>query len=191
MKANLKIIVPALAAATALSACGMFGKDKPKAQPAPAPVAQQQQQQVPQVQAPQTVQVDSIDGKKEVAYKCGNKGQNPLNVMYGFKNGEVVVAQVKYQNRLSPGLMRVVGNDDQNIFAGGGITWAAGKATAANVDKVDGNMLTQEAVETVNGRQQQVSQIVTRSCLLDKAGTAKLNKAAAPAKAAKKAPAKK
>ncbi|WP_373706674.1 hypothetical protein [Neisseria dentiae] len=190
MKANLKTIVPALAMVTALSACGMFGKDKPKAQPAPAPAAQQQQ--APQAQGPQTVQVDSIDGKKEVAYKCGDKGQNPLNVMYGFKNGEVVVAQVKYQDKVSPGLFRVVGNEDQNIFAGGGITWSASKATAANVDKVDGNMLTQAAVETVNGQQQQVSQIVTRGCVLDKAATAKLNKAAAPAKApAKKAPAKK
>lgn len=189
MKSNLKTIVPALALVTALSACGMSGKAKPKAEPAPAPAAQQQ---TPQVQAPQTVQVDSIDGKKEVAYKCGNNGQNPLNVMYGFKNGEVVVAQVKYQNKVSPGLFRVVGNADFNVFTAEGITWVADKANAANVDKVDGNMLTQAAVETVNGKQQQVSQIVTRGCVLDKAATAKLNKAAAPAKApAKKAPAKK
>ena len=172
---QLKTIVPMLALAATLSACGMFGKDKPKAQtPAPAPQAAAQQP-APQAQAPQTVAVDSIDGKKEVAYKCG---KNPLNVMYGFKNGEVVIAQVKYQNKLSPGLFRVTGNQDANVFTANGITWAAEKATAANVDKVNGNMLTQEAVETVNGKQQQVSQIVTRMCVLDKAATAKLNKTA-------------
>lgn len=177
---HLKTIVPVLALTATLSACGMFGKDQPKAQAAqPAPAVQQQaQQQAPQtkVQAPQTVQVDSIDGKKEVAYKCGNK--NPLHVMYGFKNGEVVIAQVKYLNKLSPGLFRVTGNQDSNMFTGNGITWVAEKANAANVDKVNGNMLTQEGIETVNGKQHQVSQIVARSCVLDKAATAKLNKQA-------------
>lgn len=177
---HLKTIVPVLALTATLSACGMFGKDQPKAQAAqPVPAVQQQaQQQAPQtkVQAPQTVQVDSIDGKKEVAYKCSNK--NPLYVMYGFKNGEVVIAQVKYLNKLSPGLFRVTGNQDSNMFTGNGITWVAEKANAANVDKVNGNMLTQEGIETVNGKQHQVSQIVARSCVLDKAATAKLNKQA-------------
>lgn len=129
------------------------------------------------IKEPKTVQADSLDGKKEVAYKCGNKGQNSLNVMYGFKNGKVVVAQVKYQDKVSPNLLRVVDDKDQNVFTSQGISWIADKATAANVDKVNGNMLTQEGVETVNGQQQQVSQIVTKYCMLDKAATAKLNKA--------------
>ncbi|WP_107879553.1 Sec-independent protein translocase family protein [Neisseria animaloris] len=189
MKVDFKTIVPAVVLMTALTACGSFSfgkKDKPKEQPAPVPAPAVQPQAAPQRQAPETVRVDSIDAKKEVAYKCGNKGQNPLTVMYGFKGGEVVVAQVKYQNKLSPGLFRVIGNNDGNVFTANGITWSTGKADAANVDKVDGNMLTQEGVETVNGKPTQVSQIVTKYCVLDKAATAKLNKPAAT-----KAPARK
>lgn len=179
MKANFKAIVPAAILMAALTGCSTFGGDKAKAEPAPAatasaPAATTANSQ----QAPATVQVDSIDGKKEVAYKCGDKGQNPLTVMYGFKNNQVVVAQVKYQEKLSPGLFRVIGDNDQNTFTANGITWSAGKATPDNVDKVDGNMLTQQAVETVNGQQQQVSQIVTKYCKLDKTATAKLAKAA-------------
>lgn len=186
MTHNLKTIVPVLALTATLSACGMFGKDKPKAQAAtPAPVAQQPaapqqvQQQAPQVQLPKTVEVTSLDSTKEVAYKCGAaKAKQPLTVMYGIKGGQVVAAQVKYQNKLSPNLFRVIGADDRNIFAGNGITWVADKANPANLDKVNGNMLTQEAIETVNGKQHQVSQIVTRFCVIDKAATAKLNKKA-------------
>lgn len=180
MKANFKTIVPAAILLAALTGCSTFGGDKTAAKPAPAPAASTPAASAPAAaqQTPATVQVDSIDGKKEVAYKCGDKGQNPLTVMYGFKDNQVVVAQVKYQEKLSPGLFRVIGDNDQNSFTANGITWSANKATPANVDKVDGNMLTQQAIETVNGQQQQVSQIVTRYCKLDKATTAKLAKAA-------------
>ncbi|MCS4533589.1 hypothetical protein [Neisseria montereyensis] len=180
MKMNLKTIVPALAMAGMLSACGMTGSDSTPSTQAAAttPAASQQSQQQPQQAAPRTVQVDSIDSTKEVAYKCGNNGQNPLTVMYGLKDGEVVVAQVKYQNKTSPGLFRVIDNNDMNVFVGENITWATDKANAANVDKVNGNMLTQEVMQTVNGQQMQVSQIVTRMCMLDKAGTARLARAA-------------
>lgn len=177
MKANFKTIVPAAILLAALTGCSTFGGDKTQAQPTSTPAASAPAAATAQ-QAPATVQVDSIDGKKEVAYKCGDKGQNPLTVMYGFKDNQVVVAQVKYQEKLSPGLYRVIGDNDQNTFTANGITWSANKSTPANVDKVDGNMLTQQAVETVNGQQQQVSQIVTRYCKLDKAATAKLAKAA-------------
>lgn len=180
MKMNLKTIVPALAMAGILSACGMMGSNSsPSAQAAATPAPQQTTQPAQQAQqtAPRTVQVDSIDGTKEVAYKCGTNGRNPLTVMYGFKDGEVVVAQVKYQNKISPGLFRVIDNNDMNVFTGENVTWAADKANAANVDKVNGNMLTQEVMQTVNGKQMQVSQIVTRMCMLDKTTTAKLAKA--------------
>lgn len=183
---SLKTLVPAALLMATLSACSAFGKkEEPKAEPAPAPAASAPAPQAPA--QPKTVTVDSIDGKKEVAYKCGDKGQNKLNVMYGFKGNDVVVAQVKYQGKLSPNLMRVVDDNDSNSFFGNGIRWTAGKADASNVDQVDGNMLTQEAVETVNGQQTPVSQIVTKSCVLDKSASGKLNQAEAPAKAKKAA----
>ncbi len=177
MKANFKAIVPAALLMAALTGCSTFGGDKAKAETA-APAAQAAAPAAAEQQAPATVQVDSIDGRKEVAYKCGDKGQNPLTVMYGFKDNQVVVAQVKYQEKLSPGLFRVIADNDQNAFTANGITWSTEKATPANVDKVNGKALTQQAVETVNGQQQLVSQVVTQSCKLDKAATAKLAKAA-------------
>lgn len=174
MKTNLKTIVPAVLMMTVLSACGSFGK---KDRPAEQPAAQTQPAaQGVEIRQPQTVQVDSIDGTKEVAYRCGNQ---PVNVMYGFKGNEVVAAQVKINDQLTPGLFRVIGNKDQNMFTGNGITWVADKATAKNVDKVNGNMLTQEAIQTVNGQPQQVSQILVKGCVLAKpakSGKAKAKK---------------
>ena len=99
MKANFKTIVPAAILLAALTGCSTFGGDKTQAQPTSTPAASAPAAATAQ-QAPATVQVDSIDGKKEVAYKCGDKGQNPLTVMYGFKDNQVVVAQVKYQEKL-------------------------------------------------------------------------------------------
>ncbi|ASK26726.1 hypothetical protein [Neisseria chenwenguii] len=186
MNANLKLIVPAVLAAVALSACGTIDKFKKKKD---EPVAAAQTQAAPAQQqgpsAPQTVKVDSIDSTKEVAYKCGNE---PLNVMYGIKGGEVVAAQVKFRNQLSPGLFRVASNTNgQNAFWGEGIAWIAEQANGANVDKVNGNMLTIRGTTTVNGKQQVVDQIAAKSCMLDKTATAKLNKGkAAPAAKSKK-----
>ena len=175
-----KALIPATLLLALLTGCSTFGKkaeaetQQPAAAEASAPAAA-----APAAPQPKTRAVDSIDGKKEVAYKCGDKGQNPLTVMYGLQGKDVVVAQVKYQDKLSPNLFLLEeGSDDQNVFTANGITWVAAKANAANVDKVDGNMLTQEGVTTVNGEQKQVSQIVTKYCKLDKAGTAKLAKAA-------------
>lgn len=190
MNANLKLIAPALLAAFALSACGTMDKlKKKKDEPAPAAQASAPApQQAPA--APPTVKVDSIDSSKEVAYKCGQHGKEQLNVMYGIKGGEVVVAQVKFKNQLTPNLFRVTGTNDQNVFWGEGITWVAGQANAANVDKVDGNMLFVRGETTVNGNQEVVDQIAAKYCVLDKAATAKLNKPAAKAPAKKAAKAK-
>ncbi len=178
MKTNLKTIASAAALMAALAGCSATGAEKAQPETAATPAAEAQAPAPTTPAQPATAQVDSIDGKKEVAYKCGHKGQSPLTVMYGFKDGQVVIAQVKYQEKLSPGLLRVLDDKDQNTFTANGITWTADKATPANVDKVNGNMLSQEAIKTVSGQQQQVSQIVTKYCTLDKAATAKLAKEA-------------
>ena len=186
---SLKSIAPAALLLIALTGCASTEKKAAESTAAPAPqAASTPAPQAAAPAAPKVRAVTSIDGKKEVAYKCGDKGQHPLNVMYGFQGKDVVVAQVKYQSKLSPNLLLVEDQADQNVFTSNGISWIASKADASNVDKVDGNMLTQAGVTTVNGKQEQVTQIVTKYCKLDAAGTAKLNKAtaAAPAKKAKK-----
>lgn len=189
MKPNFKTIVPAVLMMSVLAACGSFGKKDKPALAQPAAQASAPQGQSGQIREPQTVRVDSIDGRKEVAYRCGDKGQQPISVMYGFKGNEVVAAQVKIGNHISPGLFRVVGNNDSNMFTGQGVTWVADKATAQNVDKVNGNMLTQETIQTVNGKPEQVSQILVKYCALDK-GKAAAKPAAKTAKGKKAAKAK-
>ena len=104
--------------------------------------------------------------------------------MYGFQGDEPVIAQVKYQGQLTPGLSRIVGTgNDVNGFWGEGVAWIANRANYANIDKVDGNMLTIRQQTVVNGQNQVVDNIITKSCVLDQTATAQLNKA--PAKPAK------
>ena len=125
MKSNLKLIVPAVLIATALSACGSSGS-KSKPETAPTPTAQQS---APAPETPKTMEVNNIERTKEVAYKCGPNGTDPLNVMYGFQGDEPVIAQVKYQGQLTPGLSRIVGTgNDVNGFWGEGVAWIDNRA---------------------------------------------------------------
>ena len=191
MNMNVKLIVPAVLAAVALTACSSGSKAKPEAKAAPTAQqqtqaqAQQAQAQAQQAQAPvpNTLKVDSIDGTKEVHYKCGKDGKEPLSVMYGFKGNEVVAAQVKYKGQLTENLFRITDSSkDVNAFWGGNVAWVAEAATAANVDKVDGNMLTIRGTTEVNGKQEVVDQIITRFCALDKGAKAAVKPAAKKAK---------
>lgn len=180
MNMNVKLIVPAVLAAVALTACSSGSKAKPEAKAAPT-AQQQTQAQAQQAQAPvpNTLKVDSIDGTKEVQYKCGKDGKEPLSVMYGFKGNEVVAAQVKYKGQVTENLFRITDSSkDVNAFWGGNVAWVAEAATAANVDKVDGNMLTIRGTTEVNGKQEVVDQIVTRFCALDKGAKAAAKPAA-------------
>lgn len=177
---NVKLIVPAVLAAVALTACSSGSKAKPEAKAAPT-AQQQTQAQAQQAQAPvpNTLKVDSIDGTKEVHYKCGKDGKEPLSVMYGFKGNEVVAAQVKYKGQVTENLFRITDSSkDVNAFWGGNVAWIAEAATAANVDKVDGNMLTIRGTTEVNGKQEVVDQIATRFCVLDKGAKAAAKPAA-------------
>lgn len=180
----LKTAVPAALMLAVLAACSSTAKD---AKPMTAPKEEKAAVQAPKPQAApnalRVARVDSIDGKAEVAYQCGEKGQDPLSVMYGFKDGQVVVAQVKYKNELTNNLWRAVDFGDRNMFTDGQVTWSAGLASPADVAKVDGNMLTVKQVREVNGQAQQVDAIVTRYCKVAKPAAAP---AAAKAKKAKK-----
>ncbi|KLT72502.1 hypothetical protein PL75_08145 [Neisseria arctica] len=169
---QLKFVVPAAIVAL-LSACSSMGGSSAEKASAAQPTATVQAPATQTQSAPVATKVDSV---KEVAYACGAKGADKLRVTYGMSGNEVVVAQALFQGKASPVLPRVADETDSNsnVFSSNGITWTADQATAANVDQVDGNMLTQQAVQTVNGKQVQVSQIVARYCKLDKVATAKL-----------------
>lgn len=169
MKTSLKLIVPAAALMMAITGCSSTNSPVQ----AKKPQAQVAEQKAPAQRQAATVTVDAV---KEVAYKCGAKGNDALRVQYGLSGNNVVAAQVLFQGKASPVLPRVTDDQESNTFSLSGITWSAAKATAATVDKVDGNMLTQEAVEVINNQKTPVSQIVTKYCKLDKATTAKLAK---------------
>ncbi|MDO5058850.1 MAG: hypothetical protein Q4D82_02785 [Neisseria sp.] len=166
----LKTAAPAALMLLALAACSSTGKKETKPAQAQKPAAQQQVQAENQIR---TARVDSIDGSVEVAYVCGEKGDYPLNVMYGFKDGQVVAADVKIKDQTSGVLFRAIDFPDRNMFTNGQVTWVAEKADAANVGKVDGNMLMISGVQEVNGQKQRVDQIVTKYCKLKPAAAAK------------------
>lgn len=115
--------------------------------------------------APKEVAVDTT---KEVAYACGEQGDQKVAVKYGFKGQEAVAAVVTYREQTTPVLLRDP-KQEGNVFQSNGITWVSGAATLENVGSVDGNMLMQEGTIEDNGQSMPVSNIITKYCKVAKA----------------------
>ena len=121
-----------------------------------------------------------IDSKKEVAYTCqilqDNKLQNiKLTAMYGIKNNQPIVAQVRINGVTTPGMWRDTSFNLLNRFisndpAARTTVWTTMPADASKLTQVDGGKL---SVAEKAGASQSV---VADNCRLDKAATAKLNK---------------
>ena len=118
-----------------------------------------------------------FDQVKHVAYQCGSKGEQKLHVLYGITGQELVAAQVMYgPKKRTPVLLRDlrVAKDSGVSFVSGGIVWNIDdSATVANIDKVDGNMLTVAGTDIVNGEKTAVNNIVAKYCVLDKEAMAR------------------
>lgn len=115
---------------------------------------------------------NELDSTIQAAYQCkaeGVKGNVPLNVMYGFKNGQVVVAQAKMANgALSNGLW--ANGNQANVFASreaDGTIWTTAAHKHSNIHRVDGGVLSVRR----NGQ----NAIVLEKCKLDSSATKKLN----------------
>lgn len=126
----------------------------------------------PAIKAPATATQElSIDSKKEVAYNCTINGNSQkLTVMYGIKDGQITLAQVKVNQEISPGLFRVQ-DGLVNRFVSAekdGTMWTTMPATPATLASVDGGILS----HSKNG----TNEIIVEKCKLDKAETAKLAK---------------
>ena len=95
--------------------------------------------------------VSSLDKKVEVAYTCDSQqGKQSLNAMYGIKNGETAVVQLKAANgQLTPNLRRVMNDTNGKILM--------------QADAVDGGL--------PKGDQT----ILFQNCKVDKSATKKLN----------------
>ena len=89
--------------------------------------------------------------------------QQKMTAMYGIKNGEIVVAQVKVNGIISKGLWRLP-SPLMNVFESreaDGTIWTTLPATPATLHSVDGGKLSVRK----NGR----NAIVLEQCKLDKA----------------------
>ena len=137
---NSKLVIPAAIAVLALSACS--SSKAPEGNQPQTQQGQQAQQGNGEATAAigkiQVAQVDSIDKTVEVHYTCqaGNGQQQKVSAMYGIKSDTLVVTQLKINDKVSPGLWRVL-NDST------GVIWVTGKATPANVARTNAIALLQ------------------------------------------------
>lgn len=104
--------------------------------------------------------------QKNVEYTCGTDGQQALSVQYTFQGNEPMAAKVVYKdqaidlNRETSGKSDLVGN----TFRGNGYTWTTQKFSLENVGSANGDMLTQDGTQTVNGNKVAVSNILAKQC---------------------------
>ncbi|HEY9281226.1 MAG TPA: hypothetical protein VIP51_14225 [Eoetvoesiella sp.] len=104
--------------------------------------------------------------QKTVEYSCGTDGQQALSVQYTFQGSEAMAAKVVMDNKAID-LNRETSNKSDivgNTFRGNGYTWTTEKFTLENVGSVNGDMLTQDGTQTVNGNRVAVSNILAKQC---------------------------
>ena len=107
--------------------------------------------------------------QKTVHYACGPQGaQQPLTVQYTFQGGEALAAKVIYNTQAVDLTRATASNADMvgNTFRGNGYTWTTDKFNYDTVGETHGNMLTQDVVQTVNGQQTTVSNIIANNCMV-------------------------
>lgn len=107
--------------------------------------------------------------QKTVHYACGPQGaQQPLTVQYTFQGTEALAAKVIYNNQAVDLTRATASNADMvgNTFRGNGYTWTTDKFTFDTVGQTQGNMLTQDLVQNVNGQQTTVSNIIANNCMV-------------------------
>lgn len=107
--------------------------------------------------------------QKTVHYVCGPQGaQQPLTVQYTFQGTEALAAKVIYNNQAVDLSRATASNADMvgNTFRGNGYAWTTDKFTFDTVGETRGNMLTQDIVQTVNGQQSTVSNIIASHCMV-------------------------
>lgn len=165
-----KFLIPAVAA---LILAGCASSDAPKRGTQQGGQQAGQTAQQPTVPAIQVAQVDNIDKTVEVHYKCtGPEGEQKVSAMYGVKDDTLVVAQVKVNDQASPGMWRVLNDangETQNSYYGEGITWITGKATPANVSRVNATTLLQAQSLDANGTPVGQHNVLLRDCSVERA----------------------
>ncbi|OAM30975.1 hypothetical protein A7P96_05380 [Eikenella sp. NML03-A-027] len=145
---NSKLVIPAAIAVLALSACSSSKSPEKPVQTQTQQQAQQGDETTAAIGKIQVAQVDSIDKTVEVHYTCqaGNGQQQKVSAMYGIKSDTLVVTQLKINDKVSPGLWRVLNDSNgqqQNSYYSNGVIWVTGKATPTNVTRTNAIALLQ------------------------------------------------
>lgn len=119
----------------------------------------------------------SIDSKKEVVYQCKiGEANQTLSIMYGIKDNQIVVAQGKINDYITPALFPTTEESptmDYYFGNNGKQTewlWTTFPANGETIDRLDGGILAQGPID---GSQPHI--ILLEQCKLDKNATAKLN----------------
>ena len=126
----------------------------------------------------QTQNSQQIDRTQEVAYTCqiergGKKQSIKATAMYGIKGNDIIVAQVKINGVITPGMWRDTSFKLLNRFISNDpaertTMWTTMPADASKLAQVDGGKL---SVAEKTGAQQS---IVLDDCKLDASATARL-----------------
>src|SRR5690554_5879718 len=105
--------------------------------------------------------------QKTVEYTCGTSNQ-PVTVQYTFQGYEALAAKVIYNTQAVDLTRATASNADMvgNTFRGNGYTWTTDKFNYDTVGQTQGNMLAQDVVQTVNGQQTTVSNIIANNCMV-------------------------
>lgn len=104
--------------------------------------------------------------QKTVEYSCSAQAQQALSVQYTFQGADAVTAKLIYNNQAID-LTRDTGSKTDMVgiaFTGSGYTWTTDKFTLENVGEANGNMLTQQGEQDVNGKTMPVNNILAKSC---------------------------
>lgn len=104
--------------------------------------------------------------QQTVEYGCGPGANQQLTVQYTFQGDEPLAAKVIYQNQAVDLTRATTSNADMvgNTFRGNGYTWTTEKFTRENAGQVNGNMLTQETQQVVNGKTSSVGNVLVKDC---------------------------
>lgn len=122
------------------------------------------------------------------AYQCQANGKKApiLVASYGIVKGEPVAAQLTIENSTSPALIRAYdapNADTLNTFTAEGITWVTKRATLEDLSQAEGVILTRRETTEVNGKQEEVDNILLKYCTIDAKATQSLTQQPAQAAA--------
>ncbi|MBR7059189.1 MAG: hypothetical protein IKI22_01100 [Neisseriaceae bacterium] len=111
--------------------------------------------------------VEEVLEEKTVNYACVANGERiKVAAVYQIKDDDVVSAKLSANGVDYPVLKRNFDDKDSNSFADDKYIWVSELASAQEVEKTHGNMLTEKEKTVVNGENVDVDNIIFKYCEL-------------------------